>query len=194
MKQGYLEALDDNRAEIKGKWETLLRTAPATTPLGNPDTMVFLMDESLQQLFSLFRSKSARPWLSRRRPAHPGAGMSCHCRLNPLINYFIAGEAALAFAAQGLPRSRHHLDDVAATTCVDELLLTFRFLARREIHAFCGVCQFSPANAHAAASSDHGRHVCPLPSHAHARATQPRNSRPDAAVRENRSATAPRSS
>jgi hypothetical protein len=95
--------------------------------------------------------------------------MTCHCRLNPLINYFIAGEAALAFAAQGVPRSRHHLDDVAATGCVDELLLTFRLLACREIHAFCEVCQFSPANAHTAVNGAHGRHLCPLPSHAHAR-------------------------
>ena len=56
MKQGYLEALDGHRAEIKRKWTVLLRAAPATTPLGNPDALVFLMDESLQQLFSLFRS------------------------------------------------------------------------------------------------------------------------------------------
>ena len=35
--------------------------------------------------------------------------MDCHCRLNPLINYFIAGEAALAFAAQTVPGSEHHL-------------------------------------------------------------------------------------
>ena len=76
--------------------------------------------------------------------------MNCHCRLNPLINYFIAGQAALAFVAQTVPRSQHHLDDVAATGCVDELLLTFRFVAHREIHAFCEVCQYSPVNAHAA--------------------------------------------
>lgn len=51
MKQGFLEALDGRRAEIKRKWEVLLRSAPATTPLGNPDTLVFLMEDSLQRLF-----------------------------------------------------------------------------------------------------------------------------------------------
>ena len=60
MKKAYLEALDGHRAEIKRKWEILLRAAPATTPLGNPDTLVYLMDESLKQLFSLFRSKSTQ--------------------------------------------------------------------------------------------------------------------------------------
>jgi len=164
MKQGYLEALDGHRAEIKRKWELLLRAAPATTPLGNPDTLVYLMDESLEQLFSLFRSRSTHPWLSRHPPATRIADLSCHCRLNPLINYFIAGQAALAFAAQTVPRSRHHLDDVAATACVDEVLLTFRFLAHREIDAFCAVCQHSPVNAPAAGNGAHGRPVCPLPS------------------------------
>jgi hypothetical protein len=170
MKQGYLEALDGHRAEIKRKWEILLRAAPATTPLGNPDTLVYLIDESLQQLFSLFHSKSTHQWLSRHPPATHLIGMSCHCRLNPLINYFIAGQAALAFAAQSVPGSQHHLDDLEATACVDELLLTFRFLAHREIHAFCEVCQYSPVNARAAATGARSKPVCPLPWHATARA------------------------
>jgi hypothetical protein len=170
MKQGYLEALDGHRADIRRTWEILLRAAPATTPLGNPDTLVFLMDESLQQLFSLFRSKSAHQWLSRHPPAARIVGLSCHCRLNPLINYFIAGHAAMAFAAQTVPRSQHHLDDLAATACVDELLLTFRFLAHREIHAFCEVCQYLPGNARAAANGAHSKPICPLPARATARA------------------------
>ncbi len=170
MKKAYLEALAAHRAEIKRKWEVLLRAAPATTPLGNPDTLVYLMDESLHQLFSLFHSKSAHQWLSRHPPASPLIGTGCTCRLNPLINYFIAGQAALAFVAQSIPASRHHLDDVAAGACVDELLLTFRFLAHRETHAFCEVCQYSPANAHAAGNGSGGKPVCPLPWHAPRRA------------------------
>ena len=159
MKQGYLEALDGHRAEIKRKWELLLRAAPATTPLGNPDTLVYLMDESLEQLFSLLRSKSTHPWLSGDPPATRVVDSTCHCRLNPLINYFIAGQAALAFAAQTVPRSQHHLDDVAATMCVDELLVTFRYLAHREVSVFCEVCLHFPVNASQARS----RSMCPLP-------------------------------
>jgi len=163
MKQGYLEALDTHRAEIRRTWEVLLRAAPATTPLGHPDTLVFLMDESLEQLFSLFRSRSAHQWLSRHPPSSHTVGVDCHCRLNPLINYFIAGQAALAFVAQTVPRSQHHLDDLEATACLDELLLTFRFLAHREIHAFCEVCQHAPKNARAQAHAAHRKPVCPLP-------------------------------
>jgi hypothetical protein len=163
VKKAYLEALDGHRAEIRRKWEILLRAAPATTPLGNPDTLVYLMDESIQQLFSLFHRKSTQQWPSRHPPAARIIGTSCHCRLNPLINYFIAGQAALAFVAQAVPYSQHHLDDAAATLCVDELLLTFRLFARREIQAFCEVCQYSPANARAAGNGSRGKLVCPLP-------------------------------
>lgn len=160
-----MAALDAHRAEIKRKWEVLLRAAPATTPLGNPDTLVYLMDESLAQLFSLFRSKSAHQWLAQHPPAARLIGSDCHCRLNPLVNYFIAGQAALAFVAQEVPCSQHHLDEAAATMCVDELLLTFRFLAHREIHSFCEVCQYSPVNAHAAGNGSGTKPVCPLPPH-----------------------------
>ena len=163
MKQGYLEALDDHRADIKHKWEILLRAAPATTPLGNPDTLVYLMDESLRQLFSLFRSKSAHEWLSDNSPAARTVSPICHCRLNPLVNYFIAGQAAIAFVAQVVPRSQHHLDDVAAIECVDELLLTFHFLAHREIHSFCEVCRYSPVNARTAGNGARNKPLCPLP-------------------------------
>ena len=165
MKKAYLEALAGHRAEIKRKWEVLLRAAPATTPLGNPDTLVYLMDESIHQLLTLFHSRSAHQWLSRHPPATRLIGTSCHCRLNPLINYFIAGQAALAFVAQTIPRTQHQLDEVAASACIDELLLTFRFLAHREIHAFCEVCQYSPVNAHAAGNGSGGKPVCPLPWH-----------------------------
>jgi hypothetical protein len=58
---------------------------------------------------------------------------------------------------------------VAATVCVDELLLTFRLLAHREIQAFCEVCQYSPVNAHVAGNGSPGKPVCPLPSHPTAR-------------------------
>ncbi len=162
MKKAFLEALDAHRPEIRRKWELLLRAAPPTTPLGNPDTLVYLMDQTIEQLFSLYRSKSAHTWLTRHPPATRALGNGCHCRLNPLINYFIAGQAAVAFVAQAVPRSKHHLEDVAATECVDELMTTFRFLAHREIHAFCEVCQYLPANARAAGNG-HGKPVCPLP-------------------------------
>ena len=163
MKKAYLEALQGRRAEIKRQWDTLLRAAPPTTPLAHPDTLVHLMDESLRQLFSLFHSRSTRSWLIRHPPTTNRIGSDCHCRLNPLINYFIAGQTALAFVAQSVPREEHHLENLDATACVDELLLTFRFLSHREINAFCEVCQYSPVNARAANGGAASKPVCPLP-------------------------------
>lgn len=165
MKKAYLEALQGRRADIKRKWEVLLRAAPMTTPLGHPDALVHLMDESLGQLFSLYHSHATRRWLSRHPPAANRIGHDCHCRLNPLINYFIAGQTALTFVAQAVPSADHRLNEVKAAACLDELILTFHFLAHREINAFCEVCQYSPANGRAARGTALAKPVCPLPWH-----------------------------
>jgi len=159
MKKGFMEAIEGRRGEIKRKWELLLRAAPATTPLGNPDALVYLMDESLDQLFTLFHGRTSHP-CSRAHLAAKGLGTDCHCRLNPLINYFISGQTALGFAAQEIPRSELRLDDVTTTACIDELIVVFRLLAHREIRAFCEICQYSPMNARAAGID--GKSVCPL--------------------------------
>lgn len=118
---------------IKKEWGDLLRGEPTITPLGRPDTLVYLMDATLAQLFSGLEAsttRSTQQWLRRCPPLVGPAHNYCACGLNPLLKYFTTGELAL-HAATG-----PHLGAE-----LDEVLLLFRALAQQEIQTLCSVCQ-----------------------------------------------------
>jgi hypothetical protein len=123
-----LEAL---RPAIKREWEKLLRTEPALSPMANPDTLVFLMDETLTQLGDGLRARLAKGWMHRAPPVIAPLQRRCPCGLNPLLNYYATGE--LAVHAATAPRLEHN--------DLEEVLALFHVLAQREIDTLCGVCQ-----------------------------------------------------
>ena len=115
---------------IKMEWGVLLRGEPALTPLGRPDTLVYLMDATLAQLFSGLSGKSAKKWLHSCPPLVAPVHTYCACGLNPLLKYYTTGELALrATAAATLGEE------------IEDLLLLFRSLAQQEIETLCKVCQ-----------------------------------------------------
>ena len=115
---------------VKSEWMSLLRGEPVLTPLGRPDTLVYLMDATLSQLFSGLKSKSEEKWL-KGCPAHVApVHRYCACGLNPLLKYFTTGELALRAAA-----------GPALGEEIEEVLLQFHALAQQEIEALCTVCQ-----------------------------------------------------
>ena len=115
---------------IKDEWSVLLRGEPSLTPLGRPDTLVFLMDATLTQLFSGLTGKSTKKWLHSYTPLVAPMHAYCACGLNPLLKYYTTGELALRAAA-------------AATLGeeIEDVLLLFRSLAQQEIETLCSVCQ-----------------------------------------------------
>ena len=115
---------------IKAEWGVLLRGEPALTPLGRPDTLVYLMDATLAQLFSGLSGKSAKKWLHSCRPLIAPVHSYCACGLNPLLKYYTTGELALRAAAAATLREE-----------IEDVLLLFRSLAQQEIEALCAVCQ-----------------------------------------------------
>jgi len=115
---------------IKTEWGVLLRGEPALTPLGRPDTLVFLMDATLAQLFDGLTSRSDRKWLQHCPPLVAPVHRYCACGLNPLLKYFTTGELALR-AAAGL----------AVGEEIEEVLILFHSMAQQEIEALCTVCQ-----------------------------------------------------
>ena len=69
----------------------MLRTEPINTPLGHPDSLVHLIDWTLDEIFTALTNPLAR---------HRGTGTrfasndrpECPCGRNPLLAYFAAGE------------------------------------------------------------------------------------------------------
>jgi len=118
------------RPAIKAEWTSLLRAEPALSPMGHPDTLVFLMDETLDQLAALIRTRPSRPGLARAAPVVAPLQRRCPCGLNPLLNYYATGELAVRAAARTL---------LAAD--LEELLACFHLLAQREIDTLCSVCR-----------------------------------------------------
>lgn len=129
MNERCLRALQERRSTLHCQWEALLRAAPYNTPLANPDTLVHLMDRTLDQVFHELNHPSAR----RRQPGLPRG--FCRCGHNPLVTYFktagMAFQTTLAQCADEIPVSR---DDV------EEVTRTLSRIGRREIMTFCALC------------------------------------------------------
>lgn len=132
MNESLLRALQGRRPQIRARWEALLRLERVPTPLGNPDTLVFMFDQTLDEVLA------ARP----RRPAgtvKPRSEPRCDC--NPMRVYFPALEQALIEALVLVQSGQPALTAGERIDAVTELCTTLRRIARREIAAFDGLCQ-----------------------------------------------------
>lgn len=135
MQDALLRALLAHRPTLRQRWETLLRARPATSPLANPDTLVHLMDWTLDCLFDELRGAP-----SRRRAPPRGAPPPCPCGLNPLIAYFQTVEAAAEQTFCNDIPDTHRFTGLEREAALDELKGAIKGVARREIDSFCAVC------------------------------------------------------
>jgi hypothetical protein len=114
----------------------LLRLERASSPLAMPDTLVYLLDTTLNEVF-----REMAAWSPRRHP-NVLAPAICPCGRNPLLVYFSAGRQALRDALIRI-QSAGPVPTCAqrdlALACLDQV---FNYISRREITAFCAVCQF----------------------------------------------------
>lgn len=109
------------------------------TPLGRPDTLVYLMDATLSELETALAREPAANGLRRYPPVVGSVHAYCPCGLNPLLKYYGTGELALRAGAGA------ELGDE-----LELVLRIFRTLARREIESFCAVCRHREASTCAA--------------------------------------------
>lgn len=129
--------LEELRPAIKKEWEALLRAEPAPSPLGNPDTLLYLMDETITQVFRSLSEHPLEAMLKKTSALLVPLQRHCGCGLNPLLNYYATGELALHLvAAKRVPQP-----------LLDALLTSFHLLAQQEIDTLCSVClnRSSPA-------------------------------------------------
>jgi hypothetical protein len=146
MQETLVRSLRSQLPQIRERWKALLHAEPVNTPLAYPDTLVHLLDWTLEEIFSGLTSLSSRRRIGRK-PACPDYRPECGCGRNPLLTYFSAGEQAmregLILAQAALPT----LDPIERDASMDELNLVFRHIA------FCGVCQHRDEARRCAADS-----------------------------------------
>jgi hypothetical protein len=151
MHESFIRALTQHRPTLRARWEGLLRAERINSPLANPDTLVFLMDYTLDRLFDELH----HPRLRRRRPRDERP--PCPCGRNPLLAYFHTAEQAVVetlFLAEG---ELAPLSPGEREINLEDLKLAIRDVGRKEIESFCAVCQHQtvcpPDHATAAAGN-----------------------------------------
>jgi hypothetical protein len=151
MQDSLVQALRTQRPQIRERWEHLLRVERAHTALAHPDTLVHLLDWSID---AVLHALTARPPL-RRLPTAESSRLraECECGRNPLLHFFIAGEQALLEALVLAQSHLPHLEPASRDHAVTELYLAVRRLARAEVTVICSLCQHRSGSKTAAAAS-----------------------------------------
>ena len=140
MLAAFAEEMRERRTTIKDAWERRLRRESVTSPLANPDTLVMMMDSTLEEFFqTVERDGQSGPVHEHHHRARESTG--CLCGLNPLLAYFrTLGATVCAIAASSTgPCSKGGSDE--KFQCLGRAMEILREIARRDIAAFCAVCQ-----------------------------------------------------
>jgi hypothetical protein len=148
MQAIFVSALEAQRVRIRARWEDLLRAERSTSPLANPDTLVHLMDLTLDDVFSTLAACEGRK-------RHPRSGdIVCRCGRNPLLVYFSVGRQAMREALVMAQIEMAALTSADRDGALVDLDSGYSQIARREIESFCAVCQFrDTADARSAAAA-----------------------------------------
>ena len=152
MQDGLMRALLTHRPTLRHRWETLLRAQRATSPLANPDALVYLMDWTLDCLFEDLRNPPSRRRQSARTSALSDEPPPCPCGLNPLLAYFETAKKAIEDTfCHDIPDT-HRFTLLEREAALTELQHVLKGVANREIESFCAVCTHSPRRARASGS------------------------------------------
>jgi len=148
-----LLALEALRPGIRANWENLLRIERINSPLANPDTLVHLLDTTLDEIF-----RDLHVWSPRRHPARAHEPV-CPCGRNPLLAYFSSGRQALREALIVVESANHEHLVSQRDQAMESLDQVFDHIARREIESFCAICQFRSAVVTAATAARQHAHA-----------------------------------
>jgi hypothetical protein len=140
MKNAFIDEVARRRDEVRQRWRAALRHIPVHTALGNPDTLAFMIDPTLNRLFAAVNERRDAPWLPTALPETRLVEAASRCGLNPMIAYFLSGESAIVAVTRSI-RSCGTMTESEMLTAENELLATLRELGRGEITGFCGICQ-----------------------------------------------------
>lgn len=130
MQETFIRTLSARRTQIRARWEALLRIERVNTPLANPDTLIYLFDQTLDEVFGMLRTPPPR---RSSEPLEHASGT------NPLVAYFIAGEQALLEALILAQVDSRDLNPAERDADLAELKAVVRTIARRDIGSLEGL-------------------------------------------------------
>jgi hypothetical protein len=139
MHDSFLRALQTQRPQLRRRWEELLRAERVTSGMANPDSLIYLMDWTLEQLMNELRQSHYRRHLTDN--GRPSERQRCVCGMNPLLAYFSAAEQAvieILFLDSG---ELSQLSSLERSASLEDLKSALHEVARRDIESFCAVCQ-----------------------------------------------------
>lgn len=139
MEPQLVDGLRRRRTETKARWIALLHIEPVTTPLANPATLAFMIDDSLDAvLAALGDPRPAR----HGRQASPNRGQSHGSdSSNPFNAYFLAGKQALLEALVLAETEASGCNHEQREAAVAELTGIIEWVIGGEVNAFGQVCQ-----------------------------------------------------
>lgn len=132
MYEKIIKTLQVRRAQIRARWEALLRIEKVTTPLANPDTLVFALDQSLDEIFAA---------LGQPLPHKPAVGSARSDGPSPWRAYFRAGEQALLESLVLLQAEMDSLDPATRDTSFGSLKQVINNLTQRENEVWGAICR-----------------------------------------------------
>lgn len=139
MEESLVQLLRTKCADIRSRWSDLLHVERALSPLAHPDMLVYLLDETLEKIFTGLSSAAGQKNPAPLAPAP--AWPRCDCGLNPYIRFYAAGELALLEALVISQAEIHVRDATARDLAVLELYEVVRRFARNDVELFCSLCQ-----------------------------------------------------
>lgn len=139
MDRRYVAGLVLRRDAFRRAWTLALSAAPVTGPLARPEALQLSFDETLHNFFTRLQRR-AREQPPGFAAAHSnGARGGCLCGLNPWLAYYRAGASALASITREEVDPALTVPEFLASQ--NEALVLWQRLARREVQAFCDLCQ-----------------------------------------------------
>lgn len=138
MQEAFIRTLRARRGQIRARWEAFLRVERVNTPLANPDTLVYLFDQTLDEIFNA---------LGDPPPLRQIAPPASDCEKNPLFAYFVAGEQALLEALVLAQAGARDLDPKERDADVAHLRQVMHKIARRDIGSLEGVLHSRKSSA-----------------------------------------------
>ena len=126
--------LDRHAARILARWREQLRSLPPSSALAAPELLAPLMAPAIAQVRFEAASHLNDP------PGTPDTS-ECRCGLNPLVAFYLTGEAATFEVLWSQPEALAPLAPEAREATCRILREAWRRVATEEVSLFCSLCQ-----------------------------------------------------